>query len=113
MEAHQTLKTVYELVHLRVTSFITSPDRAVEVPPEIFKGIQFCVIKIAEDINNADDSSLFENLRAISTIGYVATGNGFYLLCYISDVINRFCCIFDEGNMSITVVRDALIQSLR
>jgi len=77
---HQTLQGVYKLLYDRISSLITTPDKSIAIPAkEIFDNLEELVENLADNIEKNNDNSMYKNLQKISNLGYIATGNGYYL----------------------------------
>ena len=71
--AHFVLSTTYSQINAR----IENPDKIVKIPENLLDRL----IEITEEflITLKQDESLYEVLKKYSVLGYITTGNGYYL----------------------------------
>lgn len=74
---HLVLNTTYMALDSRLKSIISGAEHVVEIPPNIFEVLSKCLSALRSAI--LEDKNIYEALAAISAVGYVTTGNGYYL----------------------------------
>lgn len=74
---HTILQSVYNALNVRLQTIIGGQERVIQIP-------DVTLAKLAdylEELSNAirQDKDIFQPLAKISQVGYVTTGNGYYL----------------------------------
>lgn len=71
--AHMVTNAVYSTINSR----LANPDKVIQLPEEIFDKL----IAITEELQDVieKDKNPYEVLKKFSLLGYVTTGNGYYL----------------------------------
>jgi len=71
--AHMVTNATYNTFNLR----LLTPDKIIEIPPEIFEKLT----EVTEEFKNAieKNKNLYEVLKKFVLLGFVTSGNGYYL----------------------------------
>jgi len=71
--AHMVTNATYNTFNLR----LVTPDKVIEIPPEIFEKLT----EVTEEFKNAieKNKNLYEVLKKFVLLGFVTSGNGYYL----------------------------------
>lgn len=71
--AHMVTNATYNAINLR----LSNPDKIVQLPPEIFNKM----IEITEELKVTiqQNKDLYEVLKKFSLLGFITSGNGYYL----------------------------------
>ena len=75
---HTVLQDTYNLINSRFASIVTGKDPTIPLPEELFDSLATALAQLSSAIRNHQD--FLEPLQRILIIGYVTTGNGYYLL---------------------------------
>lgn len=74
---HRVLMDAYTTINNRLNSIISGQERVIKIPVEVFDALADCVEGLSKALSEKKD---FRKLLAkIATIGYIGTGNGYYL----------------------------------
>lgn len=63
--------------HANINARIQNPDPVISIPEKLFSSLENATKQLLDAIKN--DKSVYESLEKFVLIGYVTTGNGFYL----------------------------------
>jgi len=74
---HAILKSTYTTLNTHLTKVTSGGERVIELPDNIFSVLSSSLRELATAISQNQD--IYKPLSLISSIGYVATGNGYYL----------------------------------
>ena len=75
---HSILNNTYIALDNRLKSIISGAERVIRVPGNTFDVLSSALIKLGDAIMG--DQNIYEPLATMSTIAYMTTGNGYYLL---------------------------------
>ena len=74
---HRILMDAYTTINSRVSSVIAGQERVIKIPVEVFDELANCFEELSKVLIEKKDFSKL--LARIATIGYIGTGNGYYL----------------------------------
>lgn len=74
---HRVLMGAYETVNSRLNSIITGQERVIKIPVEVVDALANGILDLA--IALSEEKEYKEILAKIAAIGYIGTGNGYYL----------------------------------
>ena len=74
---HRILMDAYTTINSRVSSVIAGQERVIKMPVEAFDALANCFEELSKVLIEKKDFSKL--LARIATIGYIGTGNGYYL----------------------------------
>ncbi len=71
------LHEAYKLINTNITNTVKGQEAVIQVPVTLLDKLANQTIKLGEAIKN--DTDIISVLSSISAIGFVSTGNGYYL----------------------------------
>ena len=74
---HSVLQSVYAQIHTRLTAMFANRDRPLMVP--LVEALATNTAALSKAISEKRDSDLGTILARFAELGYITTGNGFYL----------------------------------
>ena len=74
---HLVLNTTHGVLNDRIASIESGVETVIKLPEKVFERLVKSTEQLTEKINK--NESFYEELQEIALLGYVASGNGFYL----------------------------------
>lgn len=74
---HRILIDAYTTINTNVNSVVAGQERVIKIPVEVFEALANCFEELSKALIEKKDLS--KVLARIASIGYIGTGNGYYL----------------------------------
>ena len=76
---HSVLQTTYSKINSFVSSISNKQNMFFTIPKNYFDILENTFKELIQSVENNDDDKIYRDLQKLSTLGYIATGNGNYL----------------------------------
>lgn len=76
---HSVLQTTHSYINSFMSSISNKQNMFFSIPKNYFDILENTLKGLTQSIENDDDDKIYKDLQKLSTLGYIATGNGNYL----------------------------------
>jgi hypothetical protein len=76
---HSVLQTTHSYINSFMSSISNKQNMFFSIPKNYFDILENTLKGLTQSIENDDDDKIYRDLQKLSTLGYIATGNGNYL----------------------------------
>ena len=76
---HSVLQTTHSYINSFMSSISNKQNMFFSIPKNYFNILENTLKGLTQSIENDDDDKIYRDLQKLSTLGYIATGNGNYL----------------------------------
>ncbi len=76
---HSVLQTTHSYINSFMSSISNKQNMFFSIPKNYFDILENTLKGLTQSIENEDDDKIYRDLQKLSTLGYIATGNGNYL----------------------------------
>ena len=76
---HSVLQTTHSYINSFMSSISNKQNMFFSIPKNYFNIFEDTLKGLTQSIENDDDDKIYRDLQKLSTLGYIATGNGNYL----------------------------------
>lgn len=76
---HSVLQTTHSYINSFMSSISNKQNMFFSIPKNYFDILENTLKGLTQSIENEDDDKIYRDLQKLSTLGYMATGNGNYL----------------------------------